>query len=313
MATHTLIIGAGITGLTCARHLAQAGQPVRVLDKGRGIGGRMATKRISAAGMTLTYDHGAQYLRPRMPEFATDLAHFGAVAWDLDGTDVKLVGQPGMSSLPRAMADGLDIAQGVEVTALHHADGLWHLDSSDGPHQAERVVLTVPAAQALALIGPDHPLAPELSRVQMAPCLTLMAAFAAGSPTPISARLDPDHPLAWIARDNSKPGRPGDLVTWVAQAGPAHSAAHLEEAPDTITAKMLALLCDVLGTTPDQALHAQVHRWRYAQASVPLGRAFLHAPQLYIGGDWCLGPRAEDGWHSGRAIAQAILGASYAV
>jgi predicted NAD/FAD-dependent oxidoreductase len=310
-ASGTIIIGAGITGITCARALARAGSPVRLLDKGRGIGGRMATKRVQAAGLSLHYDHGAQYLRPRDAACAADLVAAGAVAW---GEGDRLVGQPGMSSLPRALADGLNVAQGVEVTALHHAGGLWHLETTEGVEKAQRVVLTIPAPQALHLLGRDHPLAPDLSRVRMDPCLTLMASFPAGSPAPFVKRLDPDHPLAWVAQDNTKPDRPKGVVTWVAQASAAYSARHLDQSPDAILADMLPRLCALLGTTPDQALHAQVHRWRYAQAAQPLGRAFLHdAHGLYVGGDWCLGPRAEHGWASGRTMADAILKGADAV
>lgn len=304
-ASETIIIGAGITGITCARALAQAGTPVRLLDKGRGIGGRMATKRVQAAGLSLHYDHGAQYFRPRDPAFVAELLAAGASVW---GESDRLVGQPGMSSLPRAMADGLDVAQGVEVTGLHHAGGLWHLETTAGVEKAQRVVLTIPALQALHLLGRDHPLAPDLSHVRMDPCLTLMASFPAGSPAPFVKRLDPDHPLAWVAQDNTKPARPKGVVTWVAQASAAYSERHLDQSPDAILADMLPRLCALLRSTPDQALHAQVHRWRYAQATQPLGRAFLHGGHsLYVGGDWCLGPRAEDGWASGRAMAKAIL------
>ena len=35
-----VIIGAGMPGIACARALRAAGAPVRMIDKGRGIGGR---------------------------------------------------------------------------------------------------------------------------------------------------------------------------------------------------------------------------------------------------------------------------------
>ncbi|MDP3490273.1 MAG: FAD-dependent oxidoreductase, partial [Phenylobacterium sp.] len=40
------IIGAGMAGLSCAEALSDAGHAVQVLDKGRGPGGRMSTRRI---------------------------------------------------------------------------------------------------------------------------------------------------------------------------------------------------------------------------------------------------------------------------
>ena len=72
---------------------------------------------------------------------------------------------------------------------------------------------------------------------------------------------------------------------------------------------MLPLLCERLGVTLDHVTHAAAHRWRYARVTQALGLPFLHNPEgtLYLGGDWCIGPRVEAAWTSGTAIAQAIL------
>ncbi len=53
--TKTTIVGAGIAGLAAARQLQSAGHEVQVIDKGCGVGGRMATRRIKGARL----DHGA--------------------------------------------------------------------------------------------------------------------------------------------------------------------------------------------------------------------------------------------------------------
>ena len=60
-----LVIGAGISGLLCASELQRAGVSVRVLDKGRGVGGRMATRRMGGG----RFDHGAQFFTVREPSF----------------------------------------------------------------------------------------------------------------------------------------------------------------------------------------------------------------------------------------------------
>ena len=63
--TDVLIIGAGISGLVCASKLSNAGMSVRLLDKGRGVGGRMATRCMGGARI----DHGAQYFTVRDSQF----------------------------------------------------------------------------------------------------------------------------------------------------------------------------------------------------------------------------------------------------
>jgi renalase len=308
----TIIVGAGMAGLACARRLAQAGMPTTVLDKGRGIGGRMATRRVTLGAQDIRFDHGAQYFTLKDAGFARMLDDLpdAAAPWDDGAATPHLVGRPGMSALPRRMGEGLRVHQQVEVTGLQRSAKGWTITSSDGTrHDAAQIVLTIPAPQALRLLGADHPFAEALQAVQITPCLTLMAAFAADAPRPFVNRSDPDHPLAWIAQDSSKPDRADEITTWVAQASPAWSAQYLEDTPVQITARMLPLLADTLGLAAPDALYAAAHRWRYARVTKPLGQPFLHSGQdgLYLGGDWCIGPRVEAAWQSGDAIAQAII------
>ena len=51
------MVGAGMAGLTAAHRLSGVTEVV-ILDKGRGVGGRLATRRIGDA----TIDHGAQFI-----------------------------------------------------------------------------------------------------------------------------------------------------------------------------------------------------------------------------------------------------------
>lgn len=303
------IIGAGMAGLACARRLTEAGLAPVVLDKGRGIGGRLATRR---EGPGIQFDHGAQFVTARGDGFAAVLAGMqeaGAAArWD-DGAEVPhVVGTPGMSAMAKHLARGLDVRQAAEVSALVRADDGWDLVVGTAIERFDRVVVTAPAPQVAALLGAGHPLAAELAPVRLEPCLTLMAALDPASPRPFATRSDDADPLAWIAHDGGKPGRAG-TACWVAQAGPAWSARHLELDRESIAALMLPMLCDRLGVSPGAVRHAAAHRWRYARVSVPLGRPFARdaAGTLYAGGDWCLGPRVEAAWTSGDAIARELL------
>ena len=296
-----VIIGSGMAGLACARRLADAGLSPIVLDKGRGIGGRVATRRVG----DLQFDHGAQYVNAHCAGFAAVLGGLAVAGWQ-DGTGrTHSVGVPGMSAIPKALGVGLDIRQGVQVTRLQQDGDGWVLQMEGASLRTAHVVVTVPAPQVAGLLGAEHPLVAELAPVRLAPCLTLMVA-----PAPFIARQDSDDPLSWIVQDSSKPGRPQGVATqWVAQASEAFSVAHLEQSPEEIAALMLLLLCDRLSVAPDRLTHTAAHRWRYARVTQALDQPFLRSPDatLYLGGDWCIGPRIEAAWISGTAIADDIL------
>jgi renalase len=302
------VIGSGMAGLACARCLADAGCAPVIFDKGRGVGGRLATRRLPDGRQ---FDHGAQYVTARSEPFDRVLkqaqAAGAAAIWDDGSHQAHIVGTPGMTGLAKHLGRGLEIRQGAELTALRRLSRGWALSISGVTEVFDRVVLALPAPQATALLGPAHPLSEELAEVRLDPCLTLMAALDPGAPRPFAVCADVDDPLAWIAQDSSKPGRPVHAC-WVAQASPAWSVAHLELDPDALVALMLPMLCDRIGADPSAVRYAAVHRWRYARVAVPLGRPFARdaTGTLYAGGDWCLDARVEAAWTSGDAIANDI-------
>jgi predicted NAD/FAD-dependent oxidoreductase len=307
----TVVIGAGMTGVTCARALSDAGRRVVVLDKGRGIGGRMATRRVTLESAEAQFDHGAQYISASTPEFASMLDELpdSASRWEDGAERPHHVDLPGMSGLPRAIADGIDVRQGVDVTALTKRANGWRITTGAEDLVAARVVLTIPAPQIPALIGTDHPMAAPLDSVTLDPCLTLMAAFPCGAPRPFVSRVQPEALLTWIAEDSTKPRRAQHVTTWVAQAGRDWSMQHIEQAHDDIAALLLPHLCAEIGADPSDAVYSSAHRWRFAHVATALNLPFLgnDAGDLYLGGDWCLGPRVEAAWQSGTAIAADVL------
>ncbi len=83
----TVVLGAGMAGLACARALAEAGQRVLVLEAQDRVGGRISTRRVDGATMEL----GAEFVHGRPPELLALIAEAGCTLAGRGGQPVRLV------------------------------------------------------------------------------------------------------------------------------------------------------------------------------------------------------------------------------
>ena len=308
------IVGAGLSGLACARSLAREGREGRLFDKARGPGGRMSTRRVETALGTVGFDHGAQYFTARGESFRAEVGRWAAegfaAPWPAAGPEAW-VGVPGMNAPVRALAEGVHVAWSQQVEALVREGTGWRLQvAGEVSDPFDAVALALPAEQAAALLtGHEASLAARAAASRTDPCWTVMAAFS--ERLPISAdTLGEDAVLGWAARNSAKPGR-ANVEAWVVQAAPVWSRDHLEDAPESVITALLSALSDRAGASLPSPLLVQAHRWRYARSAAGADLAlWSYATRLGCCGDWLAGPRVECAWDSGEALARRMTGAS---
>jgi renalase len=321
------VVGAGVSGLLAARELATAGWRVAVLDKGRGVGGRMATRRVGAG----TFDHGAQFFTVRSERFRalteTWLDAGVVLEWSrgfagADGTPnrdgyPRYRGSEGMTSVPKHLARGLDVRSGERVTEIGPREGAWEVLTQSGAREtADALVLTAPVPQSLALLGAGgFELAEDakkrLERISYSPCLALMALIdgPTGVPEPGGMQIKGE-PLDWISDNRQKgiSGAPGITV----HAGPRWSQAHFEEHEAEITLSLLSLAGEQLGQNlRGRTVETSLARWRYSWVDEGIEDRCLVAnetPPLIFAGDAFGGAKVEGAALSGLAAADRLLG-----
>ncbi|MGF1667463.1 MAG: NAD(P)/FAD-dependent oxidoreductase [Acidimicrobiia bacterium] len=306
-----VVIGAGMTGLTAARLLTGSGHQVSVLDKGRALGGRMATKRIGDA----RFDHGAQHFSARSPEFAETvdrlIADGAAKVWfeshsitEPDrGVEPRHVGSPSMRSVCEQLAQGLDVRVGVTVTGIRRQDGNVLVDTADGPLIADACVITAPLPQTLTLVGDlmgDH--RSRFESIVYDPCLAAMLILDGPAGLPDGHLALAEGPIAWMADNQHKGVSPVPAVT--VHASPEFSRQHLEQEP----AEWLPVVVDAAaGHLGAKAVEAHGHRWRYSIPTNPGTEGAIEvAPGIVVAGEALAGARVEGAFLSGLAAAQRL-------
>jgi renalase len=324
MTPSVAVVGAGLAGLACAAALQAAGCRVIVLEKSRGVGGRMGTRR----GDGWQADHGAQYFTARDAGFRSAVAAWqaaGAVAeWRprlqvigarRDGSQQeevdtqRFVGVPGMTAPARALASGLVLHTRHTVAALYPEAGQWRVHTVESgalPERFSHVLMALPAAQALPLLQPHAPAMAELAgSARMQPCVAMMLRFDTPTALPFDAAFVNDGPLRWIARNGSKPGRQG-AESWTVHAGEQWSSAHLDTPLPDACALLMRAFAELGGPSPAAWTG---HLWRHASGGHDLAERCAFDPRRGLGlcGDWLAGGRVEGAWLSGRALAKASI------
>lgn len=328
--TDVLIIGAGMSGLMAASVLVAAGRRVTLLDKGRSVGGRLATRRLGAGRA----DHGAQFFTVRDPEFdawvnrwrAEDLVYVWSHGWS-DGSlaATQPDGHPryavhgGMNRLAKHLtaqveAQGAAILTDVRVTAVAPQGNGWRLTGDNGrSFTAAAVIMTAPAPQTLALLdaGATALTADDrasLERIRYAPSLCGLYVVEGEVHLPAPGAVQrPDADFAWFA-DNRRKGISPDATVITVHASGDWSAAHYD-APDAELSEAFERALRPWLAADAWIAEEQIKRWRYAAPTVLHPERFLriaaHAP-LLIGGDAFGAPRVEGAALSGLAMGRAI-------
>jgi len=313
-----------MAGLTAARTLSHQGHDVVLVDKARGAGGRMSTRRNE----DLRFDHGAQYFTARDPRFLRQVLAWQecglAAVWDAriavigdhdsgkkrQGAE-RYVGVPGMSAICSELASELaDCRFDWLVRKLKRREESWILTSDKNESlECDALIVATPPEQARALLA-DPEVDDLIDDVEMMPCWALMLAL----DVPLFANHDAafvnQGPLTWVSSQRSRPERPA-ADAWVLHASPEWSSMHLEAPADEVRDLLLEAARELPLAQSFTMESAVTHRWRYALARQPLncGAIWLGQKSLAIAGDWCHGSRVEGAYLSGIAAAGRIMAA----
>lgn len=317
------IVGAGLSGLAAAGRLQDAGVRVTVFEREETVGGRMRTDRLGSA----VFDSGAQFFTVRGDSFREMVESWVsagvAEVWTRGFADAegnhnedgypRYRGVGGMAAIAGHLARDLDVRTGAEVEEIRPAGRAWRVVASGSEHEADALVLAMPAPAALALVDRSGVNLPsdarrDLERIAYEPCIAVMAALdgEGAAPRPGGVQIGGE-PLFWVADNRRKGISEAPAIT--IHAGPEFSREHANTDDARVTQLLLEAAKGYLGGAGVR--ETAVRRWAYSMPSEPFGERFVHIdvplPLLFCG-DAYAGPKVEGAITSGLAAAERLLG-----
>lgn len=366
------VVGGGIAGLAAISRLSRRGLRLLLVEQGRGLGGRMCTRRASCPETEdpIAFDHGCQYFSVKaasQPNFAEEAERWleagvvqhwkgriGTLARAEDGGGLQMssftafpeeklssimVGAPSMSALGKHIlgragldrqadqagrSGGIAVKKGTRAAHVewHSPSQRWRLQLASRTIQSKmmeaeaRVLVVATSANSISRLlttsAPD-----EVKGIKSPVCWALLVAV----PRPLThipfdgafvVNSADAGVLAWVARDSSKPGRPGTGSTpecWVLHASAEWSSSMREASTDEVRRAMLAEFERDFGA--QDVVYSEAFRWNNAFPLNPMrgtAKCVVDAERhLALGGDWAAGDRVGDAFESGVALASSAL------
>lgn len=316
-----LVIGAGISGLLCATELKRAGASVLVVDKGRGVGGRMATRRMGGGRL----DHGAQFFTVREAPFqcyVDEWLQAGVIQeWfrhrpndSADDGYPRFCGRSGMTDVAKHLCESLEVNRSQTVVEVVRNVDSWVVRTATGEvYQCRYLVITAPVPQALALLdtsGLDYAGA-ELDALRAIRYERGLATLAIlNGPSGLGnygACPIEDSSITWIA-DNQQKGISTDVPAVTIHANSEFAQQHWDSADDVRGPLMLEAASHYLKSTMKEY---SCHRWGFTLPINPYSQPYFHNTNLnlLLAGDGFGGARVEGAALSGLAAGRVLLDA----
>jgi predicted NAD/FAD-dependent oxidoreductase len=316
----TLIIGSGLAGLSAAKKLSSTGLNVVVIDKGRGVGGRLAARRIGEA----VFDNGAQFFTARSEDFQACVNQWikagVAEQWyksypGQPNGHPRYRGVPTMASIAKHLAKEQTHLQSTRAQSLCHDGYLWRVQlESKEVIEARSVIITSPVPQILELLNQGDtqlpsPILERLQKIQYESCIAVMAVL--DGPTSLAdpgALALEQGPIAWISDNYKKGASPIPAIT--IHASGDYSAAHFPHDRLAVGKELIEQARPLFGDA--NVIDFQVHGWLYSKPIITDNDASLlvsdglKMPPLVLAGDAFAGPRFEGAVLSGWSAAEQL-------
>jgi predicted NAD/FAD-dependent oxidoreductase len=305
---HIGIIGAGFSGLLLANRLKDYATNITVLEKSKGVSGRLATRRA----IDYHFDHGAQFFAARSKRFLNFLqplvdnkiiipwkGDFAELDYDKvlktrkwDDEPYHYIGNPSMSAIGKFLAKDIDVHKETKVLKAYKNKS-WVVKTQTNSYEFDILIFAIPCAQVKEII--DIPVTDT-----MIPCFSLMTKVD-NFDWPYNANFVKNSKISWFSY-NKPTAKKGTLV--VLSTNQYALDNNKENAIDDLTNEIRLITKQNINFE-----YKSLQHWRYANAKKGTGMPFYYDVQNKIAscGDWYVRGTVEGAFKSSSALAKKII------
>ena len=306
------IVGAGLSGLSCAQVLRNAGISVQVFERGSGVGGRCATQLWQGH----LVDTGVQFFTAQSGDFKKELLtrlrqfrpiispildQYGQVLPNTFGPRFYVL--QGNNYFAHVLSTGLEVRLNCEVDPVKFKSGVPHVQGE----AFRAVVSSLPGPQTASLFAlGQSPADYETSLVG----LLEYSGTDLGRSRESYARMlgDAKEPLKASYCENNKVGRVvGHKTVFVIEATPGYSLAHADAPSEDYLPALVKKHEEVWEIPSGRLTAASGHCWKFARSRHGQRREVPLPPGAFLCGDSRTDPTVEDVWLDGQKAGHEVL------
>ncbi|PPR77688.1 MAG: hypothetical protein CFH01_01407 [Alphaproteobacteria bacterium MarineAlpha2_Bin1] len=319
------IIGSGLSGLTLATNLINYAEVI-IFEKSRGVGGRLATRRIN----DFNFDHGAQFFTVKTKEFrnlVTLLEEKNVVQrWDARFAEYDMskvthshqwnseyphyVGVPNMNSIGKYLSKNLNIRLNTKINKITSDKNSLEVFDDEGNSQGnfDWVLFAIPPKQIIETIPRNFKYYDKIKNLDMLGCYSLLLGFDNKIELPFDAALVTRAKISWISINSTKPLRPKNF-TMVINSTNKWADENMNMPDDKVKKFLLNETSKILNKNLSNLKVIDLQRWRYANISrQKLAKPLIDKEnRIGVCGDWCIQGRVEFAFISSKKVVEEIL------
>jgi predicted NAD/FAD-dependent oxidoreductase len=289
MKTDILIIGAGLSGLLLARNTNRSSL---ILEKSKGLGGRIANRRIEDMG----FDPGAPYL-------ASDpaISQLFESTSDVITTDHGVFTKGSMTRLPKELAKDLQIRKSTRAELIEKTSDGWQVKTdTEEIFEASVVVVTAPLPQGLELLQKSAIVYPkELSSITYDKALMALIITKDGL-LPDRSLPSSLHSIQSMAERNLHPHG------FVVRMSPSNSDEFFDK-KDEESLDCLVKNFENSFSVPPMIEYKELKKWRYVTPRQTVPFPFAEpVPGLFLIGDGFVYPDARGSVFSALSLSEKL-------